>query len=1192
MSSHGHNPNERVPSAAPLPPLARPATLEVNGDDVGLESLYEDQQAWPELVELLLAREAVSAEARASDLSKAAWVFEQRIGDAEGAFLTYVEAVKAAANDHAIANAERLAFEMQRQADLPACFTAAAAAAPTAAAAATAWTALARWQRNHAAWEACAKAATNALTCVPDDEPALGELEEAERQLGRWGDLARTLSRRLALWERQGRTQPEADAGQRAAAASLWADLAGVYEERLGDHEQALAACQAALQIDPARTSVWGRLERLCETTKRDDVAVLVLQHQFDHTAPGPLRTQIALKLSVKWQALGRLEQASTALELALVDDQTSESLYDELAQLYSARGCWHQFIDTCWQHAAVAQDRNVRARLAFEAGRVLQNRLARNDAARAAYTEALTHEPHHLNARRGLVGVHRARGDAESLAEALWELAELSDDREEKIACFSEAATLLRDTLRDSARAQQIEARLLQLDPGNEATLGRNIDEAFAHERWHDVVALIASASRLGAPTPHWVALAGQAHSRLRNLREALAAFHHADALAAPGTAWRVDWVTALVESGQSQQVATLSRQLLAEPALSAQERCLTNMALGHACLLLGNAASALKAFKAALAADPRHVDAMAAIATAYHAMGTLSEAVAWKWTTFDRSPSDEQKVQHALQITAWVRDEAKDLAGAVTVLQHALLHVPTSLTLLHALLDLHTQQQQWPLALSVLSRLAAFSTGVPRAKYLCTAGKIAQHQCNDVPKAIMLFEGALEITPSDDKLAKRIEGLLVASGDAEGHERHLRRRLNRICARGDAQDQEVQVWESLARLYEGPLRSPDKAQVALQVLANLKRSPASLDRLARAYEQADPAGAERAVQIYVNLLAQAENVPQLVAALRSLQRVFSRMGDLLRSLNSSAGLVLVGQATDAETDLVQRAAALPFVPPCASLRESAWFRHIYHNDESRAVSTLLAHVAPCVAQAHARPPKQWGLPARWNGESTPGLHAHAYVIRVQHLAAVIGVDLPALVVNESFDGHSDLIAVSCGRETKMALVLGRRFFETRSDTAFAFVAGRMLARLRPEHLVTWPNLTSGQAELRSILVAAAHVAGRSLSAPSDHQTLVAQYVEHFTTHLSPAARESMAAAARAVPQAADTTTWLRGVALTTNRAGLLMNKDLVTAVGLAAQERLLGNTIGQFEALRDLLCWSATNEFAMFSRYLAGPA
>jgi hypothetical protein len=208
-------------------------------------------------------------------------------------------------------------------------------------------------------------------------------------------------------------------------------------------------------------------------------------------------------------------------------------------------------------------------------------------------------------------------------------------------------------------------------------------------------------------------------------------------------------------------------------------------------------------------------------------------------------------------------------------------------------------------------------------------------------------------------------------------------------------------------------------------------------------------------------------------------------------------------------------------------------------------------------------------------------------------HLAAVLGVSLPPMAVNQAFDGHSDLVAVTLGKQTGLVLILGKRFFETQGDAAFAFVIGRMLTRLRPEHLLTWPNLAFGPSELTAILGAACEVAGVPRALPADHKPMVQDYVQHFGLHLSPATVNTLGTEIRAVPHTQDVvSTWLRGVALTTNRAGFLMSKDLITSVGLATSERLLGNTLGQFEALRDLLCWSATDEFSAFLRYLAGPS
>lgn len=1170
---------------------SRPATQDVPADDLDLASLYEQQCAWPELAEHLLAQadQAVRIEQRAQYLSKAAYVFECRLLDKEGAYFTHAAAVQAAPNHERIGNLERLAGMLGRSDTLPEALRAAAATAPDGASAAAAWTALARWQRIHSAWDACATAAQSALACSPADSFALSELEEAERHLGRWSDLARTLTRRLALWQAVGRGD---DAGQRAAKASVWAELANLHEEKLGDPLQALTACQNAIELDASRTQQWAQLERLSENLERPELAAMALERRLAHTPPGPEHIRISLKLAGRWVTLARLEKACLVVETAITLAPEAEVLYEELAQLYGARGCWHQFIDNCWKHVSVASDGHVRARLAFEAGRVLQNRLARVDAAQAAYTEALTHEPHHLNARRGLVGVYRTRGDAESLAESLWELAELSDDRDEKVACFSEAAAILRDSLRDTDRAKAIEARLLCLDPGNESALTRRLNDAHAAAQWQEVLDVFAEASKTKRPSGHFFARAAIARLQLGQTSEALAGFHHADASATPGTAWRVSWVAALLQGEQHQQAAAVARQLLAETSLSAQDRCDVNISVAQACLGLGNAASACKALKAALTAVPYNLRAMGAMAQAHRAGGQLGEAIAWKWSTFDRAQSEADKVAHALEITAWVRDEAHDLKGAHTVLDHALVHLPNAPALLHALLNLHTSQGQWVQAVAVLSRLASIAQQEHRAKYLLTAGKILLHHCQQVPEAIAMFEGALDATPDDSALAARIEQIYFSTNDAAGYERHLRRHLGRVCAGPADLDQETLIWEKFARLYQGPLANPALAAVALEVLAGLNQSPASFERLANAYEAAGGQDAPRAIQIYVQLIQQSSDVAALSRPLRALARVFARTGDLTRSLNVSGALVLIGHATQAEQELAARATNTMFIPPAATLRASAWTKHLYHPSQHQGVSAMVAHLAPAVAAAHARTAKEWGLPARWEQGPDLELESHGYVQRLRHLAAVLGTPLPPLTCNPAFEGIADLVAVDTGTSTKLALVLGNGFFLQRSDTSFAFVMGRLITRLRPEHLLTWPNIVSSEGEFRAVVAAACQLAGRPAVAPPNHAELCEKYVQHLGMHLSPATVETLATVCATLPSEIDAMPgWLQGVEFTSNRAGLLMCRDLISAVTEATTAGFAGANIGQFEVLRDLVAWSVTNEYALFVRYLGYP-
>ncbi|MCG5054617.1 MAG: hypothetical protein KA712_16765 [Myxococcales bacterium] len=1166
------------------PRSQKPATQEVAADDVDLEGLYERQRSWPELVDWLLGQADATSDpvTRAARLERASQVFERELRDLEGAYLTQQAAVKAAASHEKLGELERLAFELGRGDELPETFRAAAAAAPSSQAAAAAWTALARWHRARGAWETSAKAAQSALACAPRDEFALGELEEAERHLSRWGDLARTLNRRLALWQQDEALEPQGDVGQRAAAASVWAELAALYEERLHDGEQAVAACEKALALDPGRTSVWARLERLAGESGREVLATRVLGRRLQAAQSVSEHTQLALRLATKWHALGRLDEATAVLEQARTRDPGCEALYEELGQVYGARGCWSQFVDNCRRHAGITQDSHLRGRLAFETGRVLQNRLGQIDAARAAYVEALTHEPGHLNARRGLMGVQRSRGDLEALATSLWELAELTDDLDEKLTCFTEAAGLLREHLHDASRAQQVEARLWQLDPGNEVVAALHMDEAAARGAWAEVKFIGEEA--LGAKPSRGRLLAGvaEANFHLGELGAALAGFDQVDAVAASGVGWRLCWIRALLEAGRAAQAAALARHMAAETKLSPSERLETQVALGQAYLATGHPEAALGAFQAALGLAPHHLPALAGVSQAYHATGQLADAVAWRWLAFDHTSDEGDKVDHALGIMRWLRDEAHDPEGALTVLEHARAHLPHAHALLHALLDHHTSRRNWDGALAALQELAQEATGVTKAKYLLAVGKIEQHERKDLAAALAAFEATLDAWPDDLATERRIEKLLTAQRDARGLERHLRRRLARISRAGGDQTRESAAWRALARLYEGPLGNPKSAVVALEVLAKLDGEVSTREALAEAHERAGPEGLLRAIGVHRELLAEARSAPEMQRPLRALARLFQQTGASERHANAVGALVALGQAAPQEELQAAQASARPFAPPGAILRASAWAEPLLHPDVSLPLSSLFAHAAEVVALAHAQPAKAWGLPARWPRGAEEVLASHPYLLRLQHLAAVLGVALPPVAIHETFDGLADLIVIRAGRSPSWTLILGRPFFEPRSDRAFAFMATRLLARLRPEFRLTWPNVVSSPNELRAILFAAARFAGVPVKLPSDQEPAVDEYAQHFTRNLEPTAREGLRAAAAALPPDTDVAPWWRGVALTLNRVGFLICGDLPTALGVAAREPQMATGASSLESLRDLVVWATSDAYA----------
>ena len=89
-------------------------------------------------------------------------------------------------------------------------------------------------------------------------------------------------------------------------------------------------------------------------------------------------------------------------------------------------------------------------------------------------------------------------------------------------------------------------------------------------------------------------------------------------------------------------------------------------------------------------------------------------------------------------------------------------------------------------------------------------------------------------------------------------------------------------------------------------------------------------------------------------------------------------------------------------------------------------------------------------------------------------------------------------------------ALVLGKGIAEMRSDVELAFVAGRTLAAMRPDHLLRWPSFVPTLAELEIVVLAAIRLVNRESEVPPEHAAAVAQYTTFLERTLSPQLRRA----------------------------------------------------------------------------------
>jgi hypothetical protein len=309
---------------------------------------------------------------------------------------------------------------------------------------------------------------------------------------------------------------------------------------------------------------------------------------------------------------------------------------------------------------------------------------------------------------------------------------------------------------------------------------------------------------------------------------------------------------------------------------------------------------------------------------------------------------------------------------------------------------------------------------------------------------------------------------------------------------------------------------------------------------------------------------------------------RLFVELGRLEEAHGAAAALVVIGPADADERGLYVQYRPTGVVRAHARLTEEVWQKQIYHPEEDRMLSQILATLAPAVATARARPFKDTGLKKKQRRELASDQSLPCKVFA--YAAAVLGATVPEVYLAADIPGEVDVVNVRgtvAGVTGLPALVLGKGIAEMRSDVELAFVAGRTLAALRPDHLLRWPSYVPTLAELEIVVYAAIRLVKPESEVPAEHAAAVGQYLAFLDRTLSPQLTEQLTMLVRrfqAAGHAPDVGRWSRGASLTTIRAGLLLAGDLEVAarLGQAAYP-----AIDSSEIVRDLCAWSVSESY-----------
>ncbi len=526
------------------------------------------------------------------------------------------------------------------------------------------------------------------------DAPDRGSWPHLERLAavsGRWSELVDTLF-------------AGAPRLRQADQVPAWIEVARLAELRLKEPARALAAVDAALELQPqdagalnARIRALRSLERwedLCEAiAARAEVAE-------DPVARGALHHELG---SVWETRLGNDTQALRWYRRALQDDAGSDVARGALEALLR-RGGYHAELVRVLEHRLPEADEVELRALRRELATLCEMQLGDREAAIRHWQAQRAAAPMETETLRALARLYQKQGAAHDQVAALSDLAGLVDDTAERAVIYNELARAW-ERAGDRAKVEECLEWVLTFDPENLEAFGELERLYRSDRRWRaaiDVYGRHADVAPRQDRPALFVQVAGIYEQELDDPGRAIDLYRKALELAADN----VEALTAIAQLHETNDAAIDARETWERVAECTDDVALRADALAHAGRLCDEPDAAAALLRRALDDEPGHAAAARSLARVHAARGKALAAASVLANAAKQAGS--RKAQLSLLVDAGAHYEEADTAAASSVYEQALALDSGCVEALARLSEMYWRDGRYVDLLPVQQRLA----------------------------------------------------------------------------------------------------------------------------------------------------------------------------------------------------------------------------------------------------------------------------------------------------------------------------------------------------------------------------------------------------------------------------------------------------------------------------------------------------
>jgi len=1183
-------------------------------------AFLRELERWDELVAALrAAADETTDPARASAmLREAGAVLEQHLGDAPGGIAAYERALAIEPATPAVEEAlERLYEREQRWPDLATSLEKRAQRLTPEEAIGVRRYRAALLSEHLNDPDAAAAELEELANDHPEDEINLALLEKVYRRSGRHEEYLNTL-RRLADRAddpeiRVARLRTLASEADLRAEGADWATRAR--EELLRAvplDPDAFAGLVREYRMTNRFTALAEMIARRIDTLFVAESAAEVRGEPVSEAARAEKRGLLATLAAVYEQDLGDQREAYDAYDAAEHAGDHRREIYEGMVRLARWLERWDFLADSLRRWAAAAPDVELQVDLRLQAAHLLVEMLDDYAGAEAELTQVLEIAPGNAAALASLGRLRRQRGDFESASKLLFEAATRESDPRAKGTLLAEAGSVVQYKLKQEDAALSLYVQALTADP-QQVMAGERLAELYARrQQWgelepildmlaaHDAAALAPAAEQSDEGAPHTPAPDFDAPSTdpevleravarhlqraevaqtLRKPDKALACFTHAFALQPDSLTVLKRYAAFRLQRREWADAASLYERLRAlhRGALSDEEGLKITLVIAHCHAESGDITGAIGWYEEARAMDPRHRNAVEALARLHAHQKDFAAWVKDRRTLMSIATPEEQAALWD-EIGDTQREKMASPDEAISSYRAALAAEPGRRATLHKLLAVYQQEKQWQNAAETLAALATGET-VPQARagMLYQAALLWKDELNRPAEAEELLEQALD---EEAELPDAFE-LLVKLQTEQADWTALAQSYRRMIARGSTGDERGDDRARLARLWndlgELALRRLADRELALEsferAAALAPEQPRPYELLAELYVQGGADSRDKAIAAHHQLLAQD---PDRVESYQALVKLYGEAGAFDKRWCVAATLAFLGKADPASLALFERLRPHQVRLATERMTSELWQR-VLHPDEDALLDALFAAGGAVVAAPAAQPLAAYELKRK--AQVDVAADPRPLVRALVQVASTLDVPMPDLYLLDEPGAATALLSVKGKGSPRPTLVLGPGTTRREDTFELAFDTGRLMSFLRPERFVRHALPSPGA--LATALQALLLLGGVNADAPEAEAARLAAQARKAVT---PALAETLATAARRLVEARgtapDLARWLAGTDLTAARVGLLLSGDLGAAARVLWGESSPGDATGQ-QRVRELVAFSISESY-----------